>query len=561
MIIAILGLMIAAGVLAYLANTAGSCKRHSCVQADQLWETPLWYSVELAAAAEFDADQQMGSVSGGWASLADITADTGAEVSRSSLTVTSAEWESRKRSPAFAMLIMMALAGGGLPAQAAAADHLSTVQLAQQELPAVVSISSLRISRPASGASVTAGSGASEAAPSQLHRTHMLGSGFVIDSTGIIVTNRHVIEGATDILVTLQDNTLLRATVLAKADDMDIALLKVTPNSPLPTVTFGDSDAVRVGDQVVAIGNPLGLGGTVTRGIVSALNRDISDSPYDDFIQTDAAINHGNSGGPLFNERGEVIGMNTAIFSPNATSGSIGLGFAMPSNDVRYAAKALRRPGGMREGMVDFRVQPVTPEIADALDLPKAEGVIVAGAAGGESVSKSGVLPGDIILSCDNRPVKDARDFNRTIARMEPGTPAHLQVLRDEQAIAITATVREQPISALSTTPSAMMVADAEPGWNLARVDPTGSYASASYVPNTERPIAGVVVTQIVPDSAAADAGLSAGDVIVQVQEEKVSSPADVARQMDLARQRQHRYAVLLVQTHQGPHLVPVSLF
>ena len=167
-----------------------------------------------------------------------------------------------------------------------------------------------------------------------------LGSGFIIDPSGIIVTNRHVIEGATDILVTLQDNTLLRATLIAQADQLDVALIKVTPESPLSTVRFGDSDTVRVADRVLAIGNPLGLGGSVTRGIVSALNRDIRDTPFDDYIQTDAAINHGNSGGPLFNERGDVIGMNTAIFSPEATSGSIGLGFAIPSNDVKYVADA-----------------------------------------------------------------------------------------------------------------------------------------------------------------------------------------------------------------------------
>jgi serine protease Do len=222
------------------------------------------------------------------------------------------------------ILLLTALIGPCFNARAS--EPPTPAEIVARELPSVVNISVLRAPAPAIAPSVT-GAAAPPAVvtgnsnggePSAPRGARVLGCGFIIDRSGIIVTNRHVVEGAKDILVTLQDNTLLRATLLAMADQADIALLKVMPDQPLPTVRFGDSDAVRVADTVAAIGNPLGLGGSVTKGIVSALNRDIRDTPFDDFIQTDAAINHGNSGGPLFNERGEVIGMNTAICSPSA---------------------------------------------------------------------------------------------------------------------------------------------------------------------------------------------------------------------------------------------------
>ena len=355
-----------------------------------------------------------------------------------------------------------------------------------------------------------------------------------------------MIEGATDILVTLQDNTLLRATLLAEADEIDVALIKVTPNSPLPTVRFSDSDAVRVADRVLAIGNPLGLGGSVTRGIVSALNRDIRDTPFDDYIQTDAAINHGNSGGPLFNERGEVIGMNTAIFSPEATSGSIGLGFAIPSNDVKYAADALRSPAGLRVGTLDFRIQQVTPEIADALNMPKAEGVIVGGTTEGGGASKCGILAGDIILRYGNMQVKEVRALARAIAHTQPGTVVSLRIWRNDEPLVVAATVQEVPRAASSgdALPASTPVG---PGWHLARSDDPTRH--------------GVVVTQIAADGTAAEAGLSAGDIVVQVQQETVASPDDVARLIALARKQQRHYVAVLVQRNaEGLRWLALSL-
>ncbi len=306
----------------------------------------------------------------------------------------------------------------GIGSSTARAESPVSQELVARELAAVVSIAVLRAPAATTEAtmeSTTAQSSTAAQQSAESHDTHILGSGFIIDGSGIIVTNRHVIERAKDILVILHDNTLLRATVLGQASQVDIALLKVTPDSPLPSVRFGDSDMVKIADPVLAIGNPLGLGGSVTQGIVSALNRDIRDTPFDDYIQTDAAINHGNSGGPLFDEKGEVIGMNTAIISPNATSGSIGLGFAIPSNDVKYVVDALRGDGRMRLGTLDFRIQQVTPEIADALNMPKAEGVIVGGTTEGGAASKCGIVAGDIILKYGAMPVTDVRALARAV--------------------------------------------------------------------------------------------------------------------------------------------------
>jgi serine protease Do len=469
-------------------------------------------------------------------------------------------------------LFLLAVSLVSLSFHAGAAEGGSAPELVAQELSAVVSISGLRqphrtATTPVADASATGVTGTSASAittpggigaaalPSQPRATRVLGSGFIIDSSGIIVTNRHVVEGTKDILVTLQDNTLLRATLLAQADQMDMALLKVTSVSPLPSVRFGDSDALRVADRVLAIGSPLGFGGTVTQGIVSALNRDIRDSPFDDYIQTDAAINHGNSGGPLFNMQGEVIGMNTAIFAP-MTSGSIGLGFAIPSNDIKFVADALRSGGGMRVGTLDFRIQQVTPGIADALNMPKAEGVIVGGTKDGGGAAKCGIVAGDIILRYGIVDVKDVRALARAVARTPPGTVVNLLVWHNEEPTVIAATVQELPPSVLPEPNfSALAASPADPGWTLARVDD-----AARHTFGLGRDQSGVVVTQVTADGAAADAGLRPGDVVVEVQQETVARPDDVARLVAGALQQQRRYVALLVHNADGPRWLALSL-
>jgi serine protease Do len=455
-------------------------------------------------------------------------------------------------------------AGDSLQTAHAATGPSTTVDLTH-DLAAVVSISGLRVPRQVANVAalgrvsgdLSAGNGADRPAALRAPRgTRVLGSGFIIDPSGIIVTNRHVVEGMTDIVVTLQDNTLLRATLIAQADQIDIALLKVTPAFPLASVRLGDSDRVLVADQVLAIGSPLGFGGSVTQGIVSALNRDISDSPFDDYIQTDAAINHGNSGGPLFNLQGDVIGMNTAIFTPAASSGSIGLGFAIPSNDIKFVADALRNPGGMRPGTLDVRIQQVTPGLADALNMQKAEGVIVGGTKDGGAAAKCGIVAGDIILRYGNMAVKDVRALARAIARTPPGTVVDLLVWHNEEPAALKATIQELPPTQQPYPDSPVPAADpVEPGWELAAID---DVARGRF--GLGRDQTGVVVAQIAPDGPAAEVGLNRGDVVVEVQQEKVAAPADIIRLVALAREQQRHYVALLVRNADGLRWIAMGL-
>ena len=457
-------------------------------------------------------------------------------------------------------IVLSAIALISAGAGAARAASPTPQELVAHELAAVVSIAVLRAAAPAAPPAMASASAESKTAAQQPSAsdmprdTHILGSGYIIDPAGIIVTNRHVIERAKDILVILHDNTLLRATLLAEANEVDIAVLKVTPDSPLPAVRFGDSDAVQVADPVLAIGNPLGLGGSVTQGIVSALNRDIRDTPFDDYIQTDAAINHGNSGGPLFNVHGEVIGMNTAIIAPNGTSGSIGLGFAIPSNDVKYVVDALRSPGGMRIGTLDFRIQQVTPEIADALNMPKAEGVIVGGTKEDGAASKCGIVAGDIILKYGTMPVTDVRALARAVARTKPGTAVNLLVWRNDEPTVITATVGAMKETAPVVETHVAKVASAEPGWHLAPIDDGTRRAFGLHG------AAGVAVAGVDAGGPASDAGVAVGDVIVQIQQEKVADAGDVVQAIASARQQQRHFVIVLVRNAQGLRWLPVSL-
>ena len=434
--------------------------------------------------------------------------------------------------------MMRRYAGALLFALAMLAGNAARAEdLVSREIAAVVSISVLRAG-PAP--KPDGGSGNAVAAPASPRGTRVIGSGFIIDPGGLIVTNQHVVDRAKDILVMLHDGTLLRATLVNASALADVAVIRVTPEAPLPAVRFGDSDRVKVADPVLAVGNPLGLGGSVTRGIVSALDRDIRETPYDDFIQTDAAINHGNSGGPLYNEQGEVIGMNTVIFSPEPTSGSIGLGFAVPSNDVRFVAEALQRPGGMRSGTLDFVVQQVTPEIADALGLRKAEGVIVGGTKEGGAASRCGIMAGDIVLRFGSMPVSNVRALARAIARTPPGTAIPLLLWRNEEPVMVTATVQALPPDAEEAAPVA--AAPADPGWALA--------------PAAD----GVAVTRVDPAGPAQEAGLAAGDVILRIQQERVGSAQDAARVIAAARAQQRRYVIALVHNGEGLRWFGISL-
>jgi serine protease Do len=275
------------------------------------------------------------------------------------------------------------------------------------------------------------------------HIVDIVGSGSIVDSSGIIVTNRHVIENAYEIYSTLQDGTTTEARLLGKGLNFDLALLKVDVGRPLPAIKVGNSDEVRVGDRVLAIGNPLGLQGTVTSGIVSALHRDLS-GPYDEFIQTDAAIHHGNSGGPLFNTRGEVIGINNQLFSDSPTSGSIGLGFAIPSNDVTFLLQQVHRYGRPHIGWLGIRVQRLTPEMASVLGVPKHNGAIVAEVAPKSPAAEAGIEIGDVVQGFAHETVTDYREFNRAVM-MSVGKTMKIRIGHKGQMRVVSLTVKEWP--------------------------------------------------------------------------------------------------------------------
>jgi len=267
-----------------------------------------------------------------------------------------------------------------------------------------------------------------EPPPQEKRRASSLGSGFIIDPSGYIVTNNHVIAEADEITVRLHDDTSLQATVVGRDEKTDLALLKVESDKPLPAAKWGRSEDTRIGDWVVAIGNPFGLGGSVTAGIVSARQRDINSGPYDDFIQTDAAINRGNSGGPMFNVDGEVIGVNTAIFSPSG--GSVGIGFAIPSALVQNVIAQLKEHGEVRRGWLGVRIQSVTQELAEGMRLDSAHGALVASVTEGGPAAEAGILQGDVVIEFNGRIVPDMRKLPRMVAETPIGEAVDVVVWR-----------------------------------------------------------------------------------------------------------------------------------
>jgi serine protease Do len=384
-----------------------------------------------------------------------------------------------------------------------------------------------------------------------------LGSGFVIDPSGIIVTNNHVIEGADEITVNFPDGRSLIAELVGKDEKTDLAVLRVKADAPLPAVAFGDSDAMQVGDWVMAIGNPFGLGGTVTAGIVSARNRDIASGPYDDFIQTDAAINRGNSGGPLFDMDGNVIGVNSAIISPSG--GSIGIGFAIPSSIVRRTVDQLIQFGETRRGWIGVRIQSVTPELAEGLGLDRARGALVAETTPGGPAEAAGLKPQDVILTFDGHEVRDSRALPRVVAETEIGKAVPIEVWRDKASVTLTITPGrledfERSETVAEETPPAPEAPPPEAG--AVRIDSLGMTVAEMSDALRERfkigaDIQGVVITEITPDTpagaAAAENRIRAGDVIVEVAQSEVATPQAVADKVGEAIAAQNKVVLLLL--------------
>ncbi len=392
-------------------------------------------------------------------------------------------------------------------------------------------------------------------------RAVSLGSGFIVDPAGYIVTNNHVIDGADEISVTLTDNTTLKAKLIGKDERVDLALLKVESDKPLRAVSFGDSDVARVGDWVLAIGNPFGLGGSVTAGIVSARGRDIRQGPYDDFIQTDAAINRGNSGGPLFNMDGQVIGINTAIYSPSG--GSVGIGFSVPSNLAKSVVAQLREYGRARRGWLGVRIQQVTPDIAESVGLRETTGAMVAGVNEDGPADKAKIRNGDIILKFNGQDVKEMRTLPRIVAETEIGKGVPVVLWRDGKEVTVQASVGELPEEQqqASNAPAAARTAPSRTAMISglgARLSPITDDLRNQYKLSADQK--GVVVTEVETDGAAAGRGLKAGDVIVEVQQEAVSTPAEVSERLDRYRKQNRKTVLMLIQSADGLRWVPVPL-
>lgn len=395
-----------------------------------------------------------------------------------------------------------------------------------------------------------------ERAPSRPRSS--LGSGFVISADGFIVTNNHVIEGADEIKANFADGSSLEAELIGADPKTDIALLKVEPEGDLAHVDFGDSDAARVGDWVLAIGNPFGLGGSVSAGIISARNRDINAGPYDDFLQTDAAINRGNSGGPLFNLDGQVVGVNTAIISP--TGGSIGIGFAVPSVIAQNVVDQLKEYGTTRRGWLGVQIQTVTPEIAESLGLDAPEGALVASLVEDGPAEAGGLRQGDVILSFDGRKVAEMRDLPRMVAETAVGKEVEVQVWRKGEIETVTVELglleEEAPVVDASAEAPAERETGAEAlGMTLSALD-----AKAREALGLDADVEGVLIEEIAAGGPAAQKGLQAGDVIVEVAQESVSSPADVVEKVEQARESGRKSVLLLVSSRGDLRFVAVSL-
>jgi len=373
------------------------------------------------------------------------------------------------------------------------------------------------------------------------------GSGFIIDPDGTIVTNNHVVKNAQSVSVTLDDGTVLPARIIGRDPRTDIAVLRVKAGRRLPFINLGDSSAVEPGEWVVAVGNPFGLGGTVTAGIVSARGRDIGEGPYDSFIQIDAPINQGNSGGPLFTQDGKVVGVNTAILSPSG--GSIGIGFAIPSNTVKTVVAQLEKTGHVTRGYLGVAAQVVTPAMASALNLPKdlspdKEGALVASVEQDGPAAKAGVQPGDVIQSVGGKPVGNPHDLAIDVADIAPGTQVQVVLLRDGKPRTLSVTIGTQPGNQVAAGGQGQ--GNPSIGVTLAVLTP--ELRQQLGLPGQLR---GAVISEVAPGSAAETAGLQSGDVIVGVGDQPVASPREAASAIRGALRDGHSVALRIVRDGQ----------
>jgi serine protease Do len=478
---------------------------------------------------------------------------------------------------AVAILLAAAIAWPAFPAPAAARGPDSIADVAETVIDAVVNISTKQTVDMGSAAMPQlppgspfeeffdeffknrrgpGGPGNNERVP---RRVNSLGSGFIIDPSGLVVTNNHVIADADEVDVILNDGTKLKAEIVGRDTKTDLALLKVTPSKPLRSVKFGDSDKLRLGEWVIAIGNPFSLGGTVTAGIVSARNRDINSGPYDNYIQTDAAINRGNSGGPLFNLNGEVIGVNTAIISPSG--GSIGIGFAVPSKTVVPVIDQLREFKEVRRGWLGVRIQQVSDEIADSLNIKPPRGALIAGVDDKGPAKPAGIEPGDVIVKFDGKDIKEMRDLPKIVAETAVGKTVDVTIIRkgkEETKTVKLGRLEDEKQAALTPKKNGGEESSVQKALGLDLANLTDELRKKHKIKDK---VKGVLITGVDAKSAAAEKHLLPGMVIAEVQQQPVESASELQSRIEKLKKDGKKAVVLLVVTPDGdPSFVALSL-
>ncbi|WP_373503872.1 Do family serine endopeptidase [Aestuariivirga sp.] len=369
------------------------------------------------------------------------------------------------------------------------------------------------------------------------------GSGFIITADGYAVTNNHVVKDADQVAVTMNDGTEYEAEVIGTDPKTDLALIKIKSDTKFDFVAFTDEEP-RVGDWVMAVGNPFGLGGTVTTGIISARGRDIGSGPYDDFLQIDAAINRGNSGGPAFNLEGEVVGINTAIFSPSG--GSVGIGFAIPASTAQNVIASLKESGTVTRGWLGVQIQPVTEDIAESLGLSDAKGAIVADVTDESPALAAGIKQGDTILKMGDKDISDSRDLARKVAQIKPGQSVPMTLVRDGKTMELSVEI--------GTMPSEPKMASSDKG---DKSDAAVSLANLGIKVAPAQDGAGVTITEVKPDSAAAERGLKAGDTILEVAGTEVHGPADIRSAL---KENTKKRVLMLVKSSDGQRFVALPV-
>jgi serine protease Do len=445
---------------------------------------------------------------------------------------------------ALAALFALPFAATPISAHAAGA---ADVAIAQKAMPAVVNISIWKIKQ-------------SDDPSASPRRIKADGSGFVIDPSGIIVTNRHVIEGALAIFVTFSDGSRVPGKLIAFAPMIDMAAVKVDVGHPLPVLTWGDSTKLQVGDSVLTIGNPLGIGMSVAAGIVSALNRNIQDTPFDSYIQTDAALNHGNSGGPMIGADGTVVGVDTALYNPDDSGGFIGIGFAIPAETAQFVVAHLLDPSQPKIGWLGVTLQDLSPELAAASGLREPKGAIITAVDAGGPADKAAVQEGDVLLSVNGAKVDDARASMRAIVRVPPGKPAELSIWRGGKAQTVTATTGQWPGSTKVAAANANAIEAAEPKAPDAgvKLSPLTDELRKHY--GIDPDVSGVVVISVAKDCEARDLGVFAGDVVRAVQGVKVTTPEQVRQIVMKTHDEGRPYAAVLINGKLGTRWIALSL-